>query len=132
MGINTLVYKSLAFAFSVFFTGAAGSIYAYYQAFVFPDGAFNFLIDVRMIIVALVGGRGTLFGPLLGAATIVPMTEFFNTFLGSTELNAVALGALLVIIIKFKPSGILGGKPIRLGHLSLPGVRRLSKAKSER
>jgi len=127
MGINTLAYKSLAFALSVFFSGAAGSVYAYYQAFVFPDGAFNFLIDVRMIIMTLLGGRGILLGPLLGAATIVPMTEFFNTFLGSTELNAVALGALLVFIIKFKPNGILGGKAIRLGGWGFIGMRGLSK-----
>lgn len=123
MGINTLAYKSMAFAISLFFAGAVGSIFVYYQAYVFPDGAFSPLTDIRMIAITILGGRGTLLGPLLGAAVIIPMTEVFVTFLGSNELNGVALGALIVLIVKFKPDGILGRRPLRIGPWTIR-VRR--------
>ncbi len=119
MGINTLAYKSAAFAISLFFAGAVGSIFVYYQAYVFPDGAFSTLTDIRMIAIALLGGRGTFLGPLLGAAVIVPMTEIFVTYLGSSELNGVALGLLIVLIVKFKPDGILGRRPLQIGRWTI-------------
>ncbi len=119
MGINPQAYKVTAFALSLFFAGMVGSMYGYYQAFVLPDNAFFPFNDIRMVATTLVGGRGLFLGPILGAAILIPMTEFFVTFLGSSELNGLALGALIVIVAKCKPDGILGRRPFYLGRWAI-------------
>ncbi len=63
VGVNTRVYKILAFAASAVFVGMAGGVYGYYLAFIDPIGMFNILLSVQIILSLLLGGRATLWGP---------------------------------------------------------------------
>ena len=70
IGVNTPVYKMLGFVASGVFTGMAGAIYAYYLAFIDPRGVFAIVMSVQIILCMLLGGRGALLGPVLGAFII--------------------------------------------------------------
>ena len=76
VGVDTPVYKLLGFVASAVFVGMAGAVYGYYLAFVDPIGMFNILLSVQILLSMLLGGRGTLFGPVLGAFLIEPLNEF--------------------------------------------------------
>ncbi len=78
VGINTPVYKMLGFVASAVFVGMAGAVYGYYLAFIDPLGMFNILLSVQILLSMLLGGRGTLWGPVLGAFLIEPLNEFAN------------------------------------------------------
>ena len=75
VGVNTPVYKLLGFVASAVFVGMAGAVYGYYLAFIDPIGMFNILLSVQILLSMLLGGRGTLFGPVLGAFLIEPLNE---------------------------------------------------------
>ena len=76
VGVNTPIYKLLGFVASAVFVGMAGAIYGYYLAFVDPIGMFSILLSVQILLSMLLGGRGTLCGPVLGAFLIEPLNEF--------------------------------------------------------
>ena len=75
VGVNTPVYKMLGFVASGVFLGMAGGVYAYYLAFIDPRGMFDIVISVQIILCMLLGGRGTLWGPVLGAFLIEPLND---------------------------------------------------------
>lgn len=103
-GINTTLFKTLAFCLSGFFTGLAGSIYAYQQGFIKPEPVFNVGITVKMIVMAVFGGIGSLFGPLIGAISIEIISEFLsNHFLIA---HTLFFGTIIIIAILFAPRGI--------------------------
>ncbi|MBS0317798.1 MAG: branched-chain amino acid ABC transporter permease, partial [Proteobacteria bacterium] len=70
MGVNTTLYKVLAFALSGVFSALAGGIHAYWITFLDPDSAFDISLNVKMIIMAVFGGAGTVFGPIVGALSL--------------------------------------------------------------
>ena len=76
VGVDTPIYKLLGFVASAVFVGMAGAVYGYYLAFVDPIGMFNILLSVQILLSMLLGGRGTLFGPVLGAFLIEPLNEY--------------------------------------------------------
>ena len=78
VGVNTPVYKLLGFVASAVFVGMAGAVYGYYLSFVDPLGMFNILLSVQILLSMLLGGRGTLWGPVLGAFLIEALNEFAN------------------------------------------------------
>ena len=108
MGHRTTRNKIIAWALSAFFLGIAGGIYGNISKFIDPiDVAFNGAeIGVWMILMAILGGMGTLWGPVIGAAVFYITKELFWTFLLGWQ--RVALGALIVIIVVFFPQGIVG------------------------
>jgi len=77
--------------------------------FIDPDSGFGILISVKMLIMAALGGAGLLFGPLVGAAILVPLEEISNSVLGGkgAGLTFVVYGAIIVLIARFQPGGIL-------------------------
>jgi branched-chain amino acid transport system permease protein len=77
--------------------------------FVDPESGLGILISVKMLIMAALGGAGLLFGPLVGAAILVPLEEISNNVLGGkgAGLTFVVYGAIIVIIARFQPGGIL-------------------------
>jgi ABC-type branched-subunit amino acid transport system ATPase component/ABC-type branched-subunit amino acid transport system permease subunit len=107
VGVNTPVYKLLGFVASAVFVGMAGAIYGYYLAFVDPSGMFSILLSVQMLLSMLLGGRGTLFGPVLGAFIIEPLNEFANNSLGGGNSRLVIFGGLMVLVVLFLPRGII-------------------------
>lgn len=109
-GVNTSLYKILAFAISVSFAGAAGAIHAQYLNYIDPDLAFELIITLSVIIMALVGGRGTVWGPVLGAFIIQPLSVYLIYVMPSEiagQVHLIALGLVLVLVVMFLPEGII-------------------------
>jgi branched-chain amino acid transport system permease protein len=107
IGVDTPTYKLLGFVASAVFVGMAGAIYGYYLAFVDPIGMFNILLSVQILLSMLLGGRGTLFGPVLGAFIIEPLNEWSNNHLGGGNARLLIFGGLMALVVMFLPRGII-------------------------
>ena len=107
-GIPTNQYKILAFALSGFFVGTAGAIWGYYLTYLRPSIFLTVLIGAHMVLMSVLGGKGTVTGPIVGAILFIGINEFMVAQLGSTELNIVAIGVLLAVALLFFPAGIVG------------------------
>ncbi|MBX9647213.1 MAG: branched-chain amino acid ABC transporter permease [Xanthobacteraceae bacterium] len=101
--------KLYAYMLSAGLTSVAGALYSMMFGFVDPESGLGILISVKMLIMAALGGAGLLFGPLVGAAILVPLEEISNNVLGGkgAGLTFVVYGAIIVIIARFQPGGIL-------------------------
>jgi branched-chain amino acid transport system permease protein len=107
IGVNTIRYKVLAYVFSSFFVGVAGGVYAYFLTFLNPLGAFNILVSVTIVLSALLGGRGTLYGPVLGALVVQVAGEAATVYSGGTHTRVLIFGLALVLVVLFLPAGVL-------------------------
>jgi len=107
-GINTRRYKLMAFALSAFFPGVVGALWGYSLAYLRPVIFLIIAMAARMVLMAIVGGRGTVAGPVIGAVLIVAFDEVSITYFGGSELNLVITGALMVLILLFFPAGLVG------------------------
>jgi ABC-type branched-subunit amino acid transport system ATPase component/ABC-type branched-subunit amino acid transport system permease subunit len=107
IGVNTTIFKILAYAASSFFIGVAGGVYAYYQTFLNPVGSFAILGSVLIVLSALVGGRGTLYGPVIGGFIIQLVNEGATVYGGNTQTRVLILGLILVGVVLFLPAGLL-------------------------
>jgi branched-chain amino acid transport system permease protein len=107
VGVNTPVYKMLGFITSAVFLGMAGGVYAYYLAFIDPRGVFSIIISVQIILCMLLGGRATLWGPVLGAFIIEPLNEFANQQVGGGNSRLLIFGGLMALVVLFLPKGII-------------------------
>ena len=107
LGARTGRYKLYAFMLSAGLTSVAGALYAMMFGFVDPESGLGILISVKMLIMAALGGAGLLFGPLVGAAILVPLEEVSNNLLGGrgAGLTFVLYGAIITPIARFQPSG---------------------------
>ncbi|MBN9245053.1 MAG: branched-chain amino acid ABC transporter permease [Mesorhizobium sp.] len=104
MGVNTTLYKVLAFALSGVFSALAGGIHAYWITFLDPASAFDISLNVKMIIMAVFGGPGTVLGPVLGAFVLSTVSELL-----SSEITSVAglfFGLVVVVAVIFMPRGV--------------------------
>jgi branched-chain amino acid transport system permease protein len=101
--------KLFAYMLSAGLTSVAGALYAMMFGFVDPESGLGILISVKMLIMAALGGAGLLFGPLVGAAILVPLEELSNSWLGGqgAGLTFVVYGAIIVLISRFQPGGLL-------------------------
>jgi branched-chain amino acid transport system permease protein len=101
--------KLYAFMLSAGLTSVAGALYAMMFGFVDPESGLGILISVKILIMAALGGAGLLFGPLVGAAILVPLEEISNSLLGGSGagLTFVVYGAIIVLISRFQPGGLL-------------------------
>jgi branched-chain amino acid transport system permease protein len=104
MGINTTRYKIVALALSAFFTSIAGGIHAYWITFVDPAGAFDLTLNVRMVIMAMFGGPGTVFGPLIGAFTLSAVYDILASSISTAA--ALLFGLVIVLAVIFMPRGL--------------------------
>jgi ABC-type branched-subunit amino acid transport system ATPase component/ABC-type branched-subunit amino acid transport system permease subunit len=107
VGVSTPTYKILAFAASALFVGMAGAVYGYHIAFIDPLGMFNILLSVQIILSLLVGGRATLWGPVLGAFLIEWLNETSNNEFGGGNARLLIFGGLLALVVLFLPQGII-------------------------
>lgn len=104
VGVNTTVFKSLAFMLSAAFTAAAGAVYASWTAYIEPADVFDIMFSIKAIVMVLLGGAGTLLGPLLGAVTFLALDELvWRNFL---TLHTGILGVLIIVLILFLPMGL--------------------------
>ncbi|MGH3250535.1 MAG: ABC transporter permease subunit [Trebonia sp.] len=110
LGLSTSAYKLIAFVLGGTFLGVAGGIYAYYVTFLNVSAVFDIVTSVLIVLSALLGGRGTLWGPVLGALIIEPLANFTSTSLGGADAGSIRLllfGGLLGLVVIFLPRGIL-------------------------
>jgi branched-chain amino acid transport system permease protein len=107
-GVPTSQYKILAFAISGVFVGMAGALWGYYLTYLKPDIFLTIGVATHLVLIAVLGGKGTVSGPVIGAIVFIAINEFFAAKLGSSELNIVATGLLLVVVLLFFPRGIVG------------------------
>ena len=118
MGINTTLYKTVAFALSGTFAGLAGGVFAYWITFIDPDAVFKVIVTIQMIIMAVFGGAGTIVGPLLGALVLASVSELLSTQL--VALAELFNGLIVVLVVLFMPKGLLD--VVRGGRLSFRGM----------
>lgn len=90
IGVNTTIYKVLAYAASALFAGVAGAVYAYFLTFLNPIGAFSILPSVAIVLAALAGGRGTLYGPLIGAFIVQFAGETATVYGGGEQARLLS------------------------------------------
>jgi branched-chain amino acid transport system permease protein len=108
IGVHTSVYKILAFAASAVLIGVAGGVYGYFLTFIDPRGMFDILTSVLIVLAALLGGRGTIWGPVLGAFLLVPMNEITNNYFGGSPGERLfVFGLLLGAVVLFLPRGVI-------------------------
>jgi branched-chain amino acid transport system permease protein len=105
VGINVTIYKIAAFSLSAVFCGTVGAIYASWIGYIAPVDAFSITTTLKVPVMVLLGGEGTVFGPVLGALVFVILEE--SVWANFLEANQAILGLIIVFLIFFLPGGIL-------------------------
>lgn len=108
MGVNTTKYKVMAFAIGAFFAGVAGALYSSYFYFIKPN-IFDFMKSVDILVIVVFGGMGSLSGSIIAAVVLAILTTFLQKY---AELRMIIYALLLVIIMIFRPQGLLGTKEV--------------------
>jgi len=128
LGIDLALYKSIALAISAAFTAAAGGFFAMFVKFIDPNIGFGLDVSVQIVLICIIGGIGTILGPVVGAMVLVPLSEilrnprglvqigilgedsatvrFIETYLSNAHL--LVYGILVVVVILFAPEGVVG------------------------
>ncbi|HYA06053.1 MAG TPA: branched-chain amino acid ABC transporter permease [Xanthobacteraceae bacterium] len=125
LGVPVRQTKLQALALSAAFTSVAGSLYVIKTGFIDPDSGFGILISVQMVIIAALGGAGTLLGPLIGALILVPLQTATNSWFGGggSGLTYILYGGIIVLIARFEPGGLS-----ELWHRVAPHFRKRAHA----
>ena len=110
LGVPVRRYKLYAYMLSAAFTAATGTLYVLMVGFVDPESGFGILVSVEMVLMAALGGAGTVFGPLLGALVLVPLKEVTNSLFGGagTGITYVVYGGIIMLLARYKPGGLIG------------------------
>lgn len=108
LGINVSRSRLKAAALSAFLTGLGGTFYAQLFLFIDPEGIIGSYLSLEIVLIAIIGGRGTLLGPIWGSFFLVPISELTRIFFGGTYLgiDLIIFGVILVLVIIFLPRGI--------------------------
>lgn len=123
-GINVLKYKVFAFALAAFLAGVAGSIFGYYQFHITPASVFSMNWLFYPILVVVLGGTGTVIGPIIGAFIVSGLFAYGDIYFGG--YHPVVSGLLIILVMRFMPDGIMGlvskasGRIYRHGKQALP------------
>jgi branched-chain amino acid transport system permease protein len=113
VGIDTASYKLRSLLISAFLTALGGALYGSAFQFIVPDSVLTIDISLQMAIVTMLGGAGTLYGPVVGAILLLGSAEVFkNQF---QESHLLVYGILIVLVVLFLPEGIVGGLQRRFG-----------------
>jgi len=106
MGINTTFTKVSTWAIAAMFTSIAGGLYGYWMSFIAPDEVFDLMFITNSIIMMLIGGAGTILGPIFGAFIVETVSEV--AWSGFMQYHLAALGIATIIIVFFIPRGLIG------------------------
>lgn len=108
MGINVPKYKIIAFLFSAFLASIAGTFYGQFLLFIDPDTVF--LLSMPLMLVVIMGGIGTILGPLIGSAVLISIQEIARIYWSGSgqAVDQLIYGSLIIIIVLFQPKGIMG------------------------
>ncbi|MGB2302739.1 MAG: branched-chain amino acid ABC transporter permease, partial [Candidatus Puniceispirillaceae bacterium] len=108
LGINTLKCKIYAIMIMGAMGGAAGTFYAQKYLYLDPPIAYSIHLSVEMLLVTIVGGMGTVFGPLIGAFVLHIVNEIARHFIDTPGLSLIVYGVILIVIISYLPNGLIG------------------------
>jgi branched-chain amino acid transport system permease protein len=110
LGVVVFHSKMAAAAISAFFTAIGGAFYAQFVSYIDPDSVMSFHFSLLMALPAVLGGIGTLWGPALGAAILIPMTELTRSYIGGggKGIDLIIYGVLIVSIALARPEGLIG------------------------
>jgi branched-chain amino acid transport system permease protein len=107
VGVKVTAAKVIAFAVSVGFTGMIGGVWAYYIAFIYPQFAVDPLVTIGAVLMAFLGGKGTVWGPVVGAFILVPVQQYMAYKLGASELYLLGYAGVFLVIMLLLPRGII-------------------------
>ena len=113
-GVHILYYKLLAFAIGSFIIGIAGSLYAYYLFIVNPLTIMNLNWLFIPLLICILGGNGTVIGPIIGAFVVAALFSYGDVYVG--QVHPMLSGILIILVMKFMPTGIMGLKGRILPH----------------
>jgi len=110
LGVDVVRYRLYAIMISAFLTSMAGTFYAQYILYIDPDSVMILPISVQIVLVAMLGGASTVLGPVVGAAVLVPLSEYSRAWLGykGTGMDMIIYGTLITLISMYQPNGVWG------------------------
>ncbi|HLZ29806.1 MAG TPA: branched-chain amino acid ABC transporter permease [Chloroflexota bacterium] len=108
VGLNSTLYKHIAHCVSAFLVGVAAGLYVVYLSYIHPDTVFSFTLSISMVLMGVIGGVGTLWGPVLGATIYLPLQQLLLAQPNLVAVNQLIFGGLLIAIVLFEPGGLLG------------------------
>ena len=110
LGVNLTRYKLIAIVLSAAFTSIAGTQFAQYVLVIDPETVFPLLLSILVVLMTMLGGLGTLWGPIIGAAILFPLSELTRVYFGGTggAEDLMIYGLLIVLISLFYPQGLIG------------------------
>jgi branched-chain amino acid transport system permease protein len=107
-GVPTDKLKLLAIVISAFFPGVAGALYSHYMIYIDPGTVFNLALSFQAIMMTLLGGIGTITGPILGACIFTFTSELLRFTIIYKGLHAIFFGFILIVMVLFMPEGMVG------------------------
>jgi branched-chain amino acid transport system permease protein len=107
LGIRVTGAKLVAWSLMVWITAMVGAVWAYYLTFIYPESAVDPLVMIGAVLMTFLGGRGTLWGPAIGALILVPAQQYMITKLGASQLYLVGYSAVFMVVLLVLPRGIL-------------------------
>lgn len=129
LGIDTTRVKRQVYVLSCAVAAVFGSVHAWYIVYIHPNDVLAAIVTDRMVIMALLGGLGTLTGPVVGGLLVFLLERLSSVFLGSTTFYLPLIGILIMITVLFAPSGIIG---ILRGEVDRDDVRKNVKELGEK
>jgi len=112
-GVNTTYYKTMAFVMSAFFAGVAGSLFSGYLGYLNP-GDFGFMKSIEILVMVVLGGMGSMIGSVISATVLTAVPNMLRSF---DEYRMIVYSLLLIIVMIFKPSGLMGTYDFSLSRL---------------
>lgn len=130
IGINVRKYKTYALILCAVIASLCGSVYVVYQAYVDPATVLLGALSTKMIIMAVIGGIGTVYGPMAGALILVPLGEYIRAANSGSlpGIDLVIYGVLIILVIMFQPDGIVSMVKKALGWISKKGWKQGKEA----
>jgi len=110
LGVNVVWYRLIAIMISAFLTAMAGTFYAQYVLYLDPESVLILPISVQIVLISMLGGAGSIMGPVIGAAILMPVSEVTRVMLGhkGTGIDMIIYGTLITLISVYQPKGVWG------------------------
>jgi branched-chain amino acid transport system permease protein len=110
LGVNVVRYRLIAIMISAFLSAMAGTFYAQYVLYIDPESVMLLAISVQIVLLSMLGGAGSVMGPVIGAAVLIPIAEVTRVWLGhrGTGVDMLIYGFLITIISVYQPQGVWG------------------------
>ncbi len=110
LGVNVVEYRLIAIMISAFLTAMVGTFYAQYILYIDPESVMILPISVQIVLISMLGGAGSVMGPVIGAAILMPVSEITRIMLGhkGTGIDMMIYGALITLISVYQPKGVWG------------------------